>query len=61
MILSVQKCKLDHIPKWLVVYDIGKDKTEEILVCESCFTDPDNDCFRSYILAKEEITGETSN
>lgn len=45
-------CNPKHIPKWLVNYDIGYNKSEEILVCNECYVDPSDDCFRLYEISR---------
>jgi hypothetical protein len=49
---SPPKCSRDHRTNWLILYDVGKNQTEQILVCDDCYTDPTNDCFRLYEIQK---------
>jgi len=57
---EIPRCKTNHAPSWIVVYDIGKNKTEEILVCNNCFDNPQNDCFRLFVISKKSIHREVN-
>lgn len=46
------KCNSTHSEDWLVLYDIGKQQTEQILVCKKCFENITNDCFRLFVISK---------
>ena len=48
----------DHLPNWLVTYDIGRNKTEQVFVCDNCFENPDNDCFRLFVVSKDDVEKE---
>jgi len=47
-----------HPPKWLVTYDIGRNKTEQLFVCDDCFENPDDDCFRLFVVSKDDVERE---
>ena len=49
------KCNVVHTADWLVDYDIEKQQTEQILVCKVCFENPEDDCFRSYVISKTSV------
>jgi len=42
-------------PRWQIMYDIGRNQTEQTLVCEDCYENPDDDSFRVYVISRKEI------
>ena len=52
---------MSHEPKFLVTYDIGKDNTEEFLVCENCLDGAHDESFKQYILTKKPLEPDSSN
>jgi hypothetical protein len=53
--ISVPKCAKQHWPNWLVLYDIGKNQTEQVLVCDDCFENQDINWFRLFVISKTPI------
>jgi len=45
----------------LVTYDIGKNNTEEFLVCENCLDGAHDKSFKQYILTKKPLELNYSN
>jgi|APSaa5957512535_1039671.scaffolds.fasta_scaffold12997_1 hypothetical protein len=48
-------------PSLLVTYDIGHDSTEQILVCDNCYNDETDDCFRCFEISKVDVTNNIKN
>lgn len=54
------KCSFEHVADWLITYDIGNDRTEKMLVCNGCYSNPDDPSFRLYVISKESVNPETN-
>ena len=59
--ISIPKCAKQHQTKWVVLYDIGKNQTEQVLVCDDCFENQDIDCFRLFVISKTPISIEVDH
>lgn len=46
------RCSSNHDSDWLIEYDIGNKKTERMLVCNDCYSNPENPGFRLYVISK---------
>jgi len=53
-----RKCHISHEPKFLVIYDTGKNNTEEFLVCENCLDGDYDESFKQYILTKKPLKSD---
>ena len=51
-------CGTNHTPAWLITYDTGRNQTEQMLVCKVCFESPDYDCFRLFVVSKDDVERE---
>ncbi len=57
---SAELFNCGHRPKWQVNYDIGNGLSERMNVCDNCYSDIRNDCFRLYEIQKILINNKKS-
>lgn len=51
----ILRCSSNHDSDWLIAYDIGNEKIERMLVCNDCYSNPENPGFRLYVISKELV------
>ena len=58
-LLEILRCSSKHSADWIIIYDIGQDKSEKMIVCNECFSNPINSSFRSFVISKSCVEEPT--
>jgi len=51
-LLEILRCSSKHSADWIIIYDIGQDKSEKMIVCNECYFNPTDCSFRSFVISK---------